>query len=100
MTWSVSSYSATPSSNSNINGINIAEGCNASGINDAIRQLMADIATYVAQVFLSASNNLSELTATAATARTNLGLGTAATANITVSASTPSGGANGDIWIQ
>lgn len=45
MTWGVNSYNATPSGNSTINGINIAEGCNASGINDAIRQLMADLAT-------------------------------------------------------
>jgi microcystin-dependent protein len=49
MTWNgISDYSATPGSNSAINGINIAEGCNASGINDAIRQLMADIATSLA----------------------------------------------------
>ena len=41
----ISSYSITPASNTTINSINIAEGCNPSGINDAIRQLMADIAT-------------------------------------------------------
>lgn len=41
----ISSYSATPSSNTAINGINISEGCPPSGINDAIRQLMADLAT-------------------------------------------------------
>lgn len=41
----ISSYSKTPSSNTTINGINIAEGCPPSGINDAIRQLMADVAT-------------------------------------------------------
>ncbi len=41
----ISSYSATPSSNTVINGINISEGCPPSGINDAIRQLMADLAT-------------------------------------------------------
>lgn len=40
----ISAYSATPASNSSISGINLAEGCNASGINDAIRQLMADLA--------------------------------------------------------
>lgn len=38
-------YSATPGSNTSINGINVAEGCAPSGINNAIRQLMADIAT-------------------------------------------------------
>lgn len=38
--------------------------------------------------------------ANAATFRDNLSLGTAATKNITVSASAPSGGANGDLWFQ
>jgi hypothetical protein len=41
---SISAYSATPASNTAISGINLAEGCNASGINDAIRQMMADLA--------------------------------------------------------
>lgn len=45
MVWSLASYSSSPSANTNINGININEGCAPSGINDAIRQLMADIAT-------------------------------------------------------
>lgn len=48
MTWSVANYNTTPSANSAINGTIIAEGCNASGVNDAIRQMMADIATMVA----------------------------------------------------
>lgn len=39
----ISSYSSSPSSNTTISGINIAEGCPPSGINDAIRQLMADV---------------------------------------------------------
>lgn len=42
---SISAYSSTPASNTAISGINIAEGCNASNINDAIRQVMADIAS-------------------------------------------------------
>src|SRR4051812_14631466 len=41
---SISSYSATPASNTTISGINLPEGCNASCINDAIRQMMADLA--------------------------------------------------------
>lgn len=49
MTWNgLSSYSATPSSNTKANGINIDEGCNAANINDAIRQIMADLAAAVA----------------------------------------------------
>jgi len=37
-----SSYSTTPSSNTTIAGLNIAENCPAGNINNAIRQLMAD----------------------------------------------------------
>lgn len=40
---SVSDYSTTPAQNTSISGINIAEGCPPSGINNAIRQMMADI---------------------------------------------------------
>lgn len=40
---SVSDYSTDPDLNTTISGINIAEGCPPSGINDAIRQLMADV---------------------------------------------------------
>lgn len=39
----ISAYSTTPATNTAISGINIAEGCPPSGINDAIRQMMADI---------------------------------------------------------
>lgn len=41
----ISSYSPTAASNTSISGINIDEGCAPSGINDAIRQIMADIAS-------------------------------------------------------
>jgi len=39
----VSEYSATASNNTDIAGINIAEGCAPSGINNAIRELMAQL---------------------------------------------------------
>jgi hypothetical protein len=41
----VTDYSATPGSNTAISGINIAENCTPANINNAIRQLMADIAS-------------------------------------------------------
>ena len=40
---SVKDYNVEPELNVSISGINIAEGCAPSGINDAIRQLMADV---------------------------------------------------------
>ena len=43
---SVSDYNVDPDLNTSISGINIAEGCAPSGINNAIRQLMADIAAH------------------------------------------------------
>lgn len=42
----VGDYNATPGSNTSINGINIAEGCSPANINDAIRQMMADLKTF------------------------------------------------------
>ena len=39
----ISEWSATASNNTDIGGINIAEGCAPSGINNAIRELMAQV---------------------------------------------------------
>lgn len=39
----VKDYDLNPDNNTQINGINIAEGCQPSGINNAMRQLMADV---------------------------------------------------------
>jgi hypothetical protein len=40
----LSDYKSDPNLNTTIGGIDIAEGCAPSGINNAIRQLMADLA--------------------------------------------------------
>ena len=45
---SVRDYNTTPSSNTTIASIDISEGCSPAGINNAIRQQMADIASVVA----------------------------------------------------
>jgi hypothetical protein len=72
----ISEYSATAASNTDINGIDIAEGCAPSGINDAIRTLMKQIKDLQA----GTSGDTIPLTAggtgatTAAAARTALGL--------------------------
>lgn len=42
----IADYSTTPSSNTAINGINIAEGCMPANLNNAVRQIMADVATF------------------------------------------------------
>ena len=39
----ISEFSSTPANNADIAGINIAEGCAPSGINNAIRELMAQL---------------------------------------------------------
>lgn len=44
----ISEFSATPGNNTDIDGINIAEGCPPSGINDAIRELMAQLKDFQA----------------------------------------------------
>lgn len=42
----IADYSTTPSLNISVNGINIAENCPAANINNAIRQIMADVKTF------------------------------------------------------
>lgn len=54
----VTDYSTTPGSNIAISGISLAEGCNASGINDAIRQMMADIATMITNGTLPSAGDM------------------------------------------
>ena len=39
----VSDYKTDPNENTTISGINIAEGCPPSGVNNALRQMMADV---------------------------------------------------------
>ena len=53
----ISEWSTTPASNSDIDGINIAEGCAPSGINDAIRDMMAQIRSSVSYTHLTLPTN-------------------------------------------
>lgn len=70
----ISEYDVNPDNNTDINSINIAEGCAPSGINNAIRQLMSDLKDWQA----GSSGDLLPVAAggtnasTAAGARTNL----------------------------
>ena len=47
----VSDWSATPSENTDIDSINIAEGCAPSGINNAIREMMAQVKDFQAGTY-------------------------------------------------
>lgn len=74
----ISEFSSTPANNTDINSIDIAEGCAPSGINNAIRSLMSDLKDW--QAGLAATSNTDALAVagggtgaiTAADARTNL----------------------------
>lgn len=45
---SISDYSTTPGSNTSISSISIAEQCPPGNLNDALRQMMADLAVFLA----------------------------------------------------
>lgn len=81
---SISSYSTTPSSNATISGTNIAEGCAAGNMNDAVRQLMADIRAELTDAVLSITAK-----ATVADIRTALGVLASTDAMTSISGLTP-----------
>ena len=95
----ISEWSSTPANNTDVRGIDIAEGCAPSGINNAIREMMAQVKdmqagldgdnfTVGGNLTVTGTTTLSTAlpvasgctgASTAANARTNLGLGTIAT---------------------
>ena len=99
----ISEYSATAADNTDINGIDIAEGCAPSGINDAIRTLMKQIKDLQA----GTSGDTIPVTAggtgstTAGAARTALGATTTGNSLFTAvdaaAARTAIGAGNGDV---
>jgi len=84
----ISDYDSISANNTDIDSINIAEGCPPSGINNAIRELMAHLKDFQS----GASGDTLAVAAggtgstDAATARTNLGLGAVATLSSITSA--------------
>lgn len=70
----VKDYSINPDENTTISGINIAEGCPPSGINNAIRQLMADVKQNANEYAEDLGDvSLSEVTATGSDVSHTLG---------------------------
>lgn len=52
----INQWDSNAASNTDIDGINIAENCPAAGINNAIRTMMSQLATWLAALFAVASN--------------------------------------------
>ena len=106
----ISEFDSTPANNTDIDGINIAEGCAPSGINNAIRELMSQLKDQ--QTGASADNftvggNLvvtgtSTITSGSITGITDIavvdgGTGASTAANARTNLSAASSGANSDI---
>jgi len=83
----ISEFSATPANNTDIDSINIAEGCSPSGINDAIRELMAQLKDFQTGAVGDSFNGPVGTTTAAAGAFTTL----SASGNVTLSGGTANG---------
>ena len=68
----ISEFSATPANNTDIDSINLAEGCAPSGINDAIRELMSQLKDFQAGTAGDSFNGPVGTTTAAVGAFTNL----------------------------
>lgn len=88
----ISEFSANPANNTDIDNINIAEGCAPSGINDAIRELMAQLKDFQAGTAGDAFNGPVGTTTAAAGAFTTLTTSSTVTHN--------SGTANGVTYLN
>ena len=83
----ISEFSATPGNNTDIDSINIAEGCAPSGINDAIRELMAQLKDFQTGAVGDSFNGPVGTTTAAAGAFTTL----SASSTVTLSGGTANG---------
>jgi hypothetical protein len=88
----VSEYSPTASNNTDIGGINIAEGCAPSGINNAIRELMAQLKDMQAGTDGDSFTVGGDLLVSGSTSTftNNVILGSSSTSSVTLNAATVS----------
>jgi hypothetical protein len=88
----VSEYSPTASNNTDIGGINIAEGCAPSGINNAIRELMAQLKDMQSGTDGDSFTVGGDLLVSGSTSTftNNVILGSASTSSVTLNAATVS----------
>jgi len=75
----VTDWDATAANNTEIAGVNIAEGCPAAGVNDAIRTVMAQIAAWIVSVAGPLLKSGGALTGDVTTTGKITGLGTNST---------------------
>ena len=93
----ISEYDSTAANNTDVDGINIAESCPPSGINNAIREVMAhlkDLQSGVSGDTIPVASGGTG-SGTASGARTNLGLGTVSTLNSIATANIDADAING-----
>ena len=83
----ISEFSSTPANNTDIDSINLAEGCAPSGINDAIRELMAQLKDFQTGAVGDSFNGPVGTTTAAAGAFTTL----SASSTVTLSGGTANG---------
>lgn len=91
----ISEFSSTPGNNTDIDGINIAEGCAPSGINNAIRELMSQLKDFQAGTAGDSFNGpvpAANLTGQIAVASGGTGSSTAAAAKVALEVVTGSTG--------
>ena len=81
-------YSATPGSNTDIDGVNIDEGCAPSGINNAIREVMAHTADVVAGTVALSTINIDGGAIDGVTLGTNSACTQAVIDNVNINGST------------
>jgi len=96
----ISEFSSTPANNTDIDSINIAEGCAPSGINDAIRELMAQLKDFQTGAAGDSFNGPVGTTTAAAGAFTTLTASSTATLNtLASSGATLTGGSINNMTI-